>query len=91
MEVIVALVRLVYHDVPCIRLELEVADAVLLYVSHYIGEHTLDEVGTDTSCIVFLAAQSLGYVPDKVPQVKGGKGGLQPDGYEYVPPVISPL
>ena len=67
------------------------ADAVLLYVSQHIGEHAFDEVGTDTSCIVFLAAQPLGYVPDKVPQVKGGKGGLQPDGYEYVPPVISPL
>ena len=55
---------------------LKPADAVLLYVLHHIGEHTLDEVGTDTSRIVFLAAQSLGYVPDKVPQVKGGKGGL---------------
>ena len=52
------------------------ADAVLLYVLHHIGKHTLDEVGTDTSRIVFLAAQSLGYIPDKVPQVKGGKGGL---------------
>ena len=67
MEVIVALVRLVYHDAASIRLELEVADAVLLNVSHHIGEHTLDEVGTDTSRIVFLAAQSFGYVPDKVP------------------------
>ena len=64
---IVAFVRLVYHDVPSIRLELEVADAILLDVSHYIREHTLDKVGTDTSRIVFLAAQSLGYIPDKVP------------------------
>ena len=64
---IVAFVRLVYHDVPSIRLELEVADAILLDVSHYIREHTLDEVCTNTSCIVFLAAQSLGYIPDKVP------------------------
>lgn len=64
---IVAFVRLVYHDVPSIRLELEVADAILLDVSHYIREHTLDEVGTDTSRIVFLAAQSLGYIPNKVP------------------------
>ena len=63
----VAFVRLVYHDVPSIRLELEVADAILLDVSHYIREHTLDEVGTDTSRIVFLAAQSLGDIPDKVP------------------------
>ena len=67
MEVIVTLVRLVYHDAASIGLELEVADAVLLDVSQHIGEHTLDEVGTDTSRIVFLAAQSLGYVPDKVP------------------------
>lgn len=67
MEVIVTLVWLVYHDVPHIRLKLEVADAVLLDVSHHIWEHTLDEVSTDTSRIVFLAAQSLGYVPDKVP------------------------
>ena len=64
---IVTLVRLVYHDVPCIGLELEVADAVLLDVSHHIWEHTLDEICTDTSRIVFLAAQSLGYIPDKVP------------------------
>ena len=67
MEVIVAFFWLVYHDAASIGLELEVADAVLLDVSHYIGEHALDEVGTDTSRIVFLAAQSLGYVPDKVP------------------------
>lgn len=64
---IVAFVRLVYHDVPSIRVELEVADAILLDVSHYIREHTLDEVSTDTSRIVFLAAQSLGYIPNKVP------------------------
>ena len=67
MEVIVPLVWLVYHDVPCIGLELEVADAILLNVSHHIGEHALDEVGTDTSCVVFLTAQSFGYIPDKVP------------------------
>ena len=67
MEVIVTIVRLIYHDVSCIRLELEVADAILLDVSHHIREHTLDEVCTDTSRIVFLAAQSLGYIPDKVP------------------------
>ncbi len=67
MEVIVTLVRLVYHDISCIWLKLEIADAVLLDVSHHIGEHTFDKVCTDTSRIVFLAAQSLGYVPDKVP------------------------
>ena len=60
MEVIVVLIRLVYHDVPRIRLELEIADAVLLDVSHHIGEHALDEVCTDTSCVVFLAAKALG-------------------------------
>ena len=91
MEVIVTLVRLVYHDVSCIRLEFEVADAVLLDVSQHIGEHTLDEVGTDTSRIVFLAAQPLGYVPNKVPKVKGGKSGLQPDGDRCMLPVIGPL
>ena len=62
MEVIVTLVRLVYHDISSIWLELEVAYAVLLDVSHHIGEHTLDEVCTDTSRVVFLAAQSLGYI-----------------------------
>ena len=67
MEMIVTLVWLVYHDVPSIRLELEVADAILLDLSHYIREHTLDEVGTDTARIGFLAAQSLGYIPNKVP------------------------
>ena len=67
MEVIVTLVRLVYHDAASIGLELEIADAVLLDVSHHIGEHTFDKVCTDTSRVVFLAAQSLGYIPDKVP------------------------
>ena len=67
MEVIVTLVWLVYHDAASIRLKLEIADAVKFYVSHHVWEHTLDEVCTDTSRIVFLAAQPLGYVPDKVP------------------------
>ena len=67
MEVIVTLVRLVYHDAASIGLELEIADAVLLDVSHHIWEHALDEVCTNTSRIVFLAAQSLGDIPDKVP------------------------
>ncbi len=67
MEVIVTLVWLVYHDAASIGLELEIADAVLLDVSHHIWEHALDEVCTNTSRIVFLAAQSLGYIPDKVP------------------------
>ena len=67
MEVIVALVRLVYHDTASIGLELEIADAVKFYVFHHIWKYTLNEVGTDTSRIVFLAAQSLGYILDKVP------------------------
>ena len=67
MEVIVTLVRLVYYDISCIGLELEVAYAVQFYVSHHVWKHPLDEVGTDTSSIVFLTAQPLGYVPDKVP------------------------
>ena len=67
MEVIVALVRLVYHNIASIRLELEVADAVKFYVSHYIREHTLDEDGAYFASVVFLAAQPLGYVPYKVP------------------------
>ena len=56
MEVIVTLVRLVYHDATSIGLELEISDAVLLDVSHHIWEHALDEVCTNTSRIVFLAA-----------------------------------
>ena len=71
MEVIVTLVRLVYHDVSSIGLELEVADAVKFYVLHHIGKHPFDKDGAYLARIVFLAAQPLGYVPDKVPQVKG--------------------
>ena len=67
MEVIVALVRLVYHNIASIGLELEVADAVKFYVSHHIREHTLDEDGAYFASVVFLAAQPLGYVPYKVP------------------------
>ncbi len=46
MEVIVPLVWLVYHDISCIWLELEIADAVLLDVFHHIGERALEIVGT---------------------------------------------
>ena len=67
MEVIVILVRLVYHDISCIWLKLEVADAVKFYVFHYVRKHTLNEDGAYFARIVFLAAQSLGYIPDKVP------------------------
>ena len=42
MEVIVTFVRLIYHDAASIGLELEVADTVLLDVSHYIREKIKD-------------------------------------------------
>ena len=64
---IVTLIRLVYHDAASIGLELEVADAVKFDVSHYVWKHPLDEDGAYFARIVFLAAQSLGYIPDKVP------------------------
>lgn len=38
MEVIVALVGLIYHDVGSIGLELDVAGAVKFYVLHHIGK-----------------------------------------------------
>ena len=88
---IVILVRLVYHDAASIGLELEVADAVKFYILHHVGKHPFDKQGTYFARVVFLAAQPLGYVPDEMPQVKGGKSGLQPDGYRYMPPVVSPL
>ena len=43
---IVPLVWLVYHNDPPVRMELEIADAVLLDVFHHIGEHALEIVGT---------------------------------------------
>ena len=73
---IVTLVWSVYHDAAIIRLKLEVADAVKFYVSHHVWKHPLDEDGAYFARVVFLAAQSLGYIPDKVPQVKGGKGDI---------------
>ena len=72
MEMIVTLIWLVYHDVPHIRLKLEVADAVKFYVLHHTGKHPFDKDGAYFARIVFLAAQPLGDVPDEVPQVKGG-------------------
>ena len=54
MEVIVTLVRLVYHDAASIGLELEIADAVLLDVSHHIWEHALDEVCTGLQDFVLV-------------------------------------
>ena len=41
MEVIVILVRLVYHDISCIWLKLEIADAVKFYVSQHVWKHPL--------------------------------------------------
>ena len=64
MEVIVTLVRLVYYDISCIRLELEIADAVKFYVLHHVGKHPFDKHGAYFARAVFLAAQPLGYVPD---------------------------
>ena len=66
MEVIVTLVRLVYHDASSIGLELEVADAVKFYVLHHTGKHPFDKDGAYFARIVFLAAQPLGDVPDEV-------------------------
>ena len=48
---IATLVRLVYHDVPCIGLELEVADAILLNVSHHIGEHAVDATHSSAALV----------------------------------------
>ena len=67
MEMIVTLVRLIYQDVPSIGLKFEIADAVKFYVSHHVWKHPLDEDGAYFARVVFLAAQSLGYIPDKVP------------------------
>ena len=63
---IVAFVRLVYHDVPHIRLKLEIADAIKFNVLHYVWKHPLNEDGAYFARVVFLAAQPLGYIPDKV-------------------------
>lgn len=45
MEVIVTLVRLIYHDASCIRLKLEIADAVKFYVSHHVWKHLEKPLG----------------------------------------------
>lgn len=91
MEVMVSFFRLIYHDASSIGLELEVADAVKFYVLHHVGKHPFDKDGAYLARVVFLAAQPLGYVPDKVPKVKGGESGLQSDGYRYMSPVVGPL
>ena len=67
MEMVVAFFRLVYHDAASIGLELEVADAVKFYILHHVRKHPLDKDGAYFARIVFLAAQPLGYVPNKMP------------------------
>ena len=67
MEVIVTFVWLVYNDAASIGLKLEIAYAVKFYVLHYVGKHPFYKDGAYFARIVFLAAQPLGYVPDKVP------------------------
>ena len=91
MEAIIAFFRLVYHDAASIGLELEVADAVKFYVLHHVGKHPFDKDGAYFARVVFPAAQPLGYVPNKVPQVKSGKSGPKSDGYRIMSPVFSPL
>ena len=66
MEMIVTLVRLIYQDVPSIGLKFEIANAVKFDVSHYVWKHPLNEDGAYFARVVFLAAQPLGYIPDKV-------------------------
>ena len=66
MEMIVTIVWLVYHFVPHIRLKLEIADAIKFNVFHYVWKHPLNEDGAYFARVVFLAAQPLGYIPDKV-------------------------
>ena len=66
MEMIVPLFWLVYHDISCIRLKLEIADAIKFNVFHYVWKHPLNEDGAYFARVVFLAAQPLGYIPDKV-------------------------
>ena len=66
MEMIVTLVRLIYQDVPSIGLKFDIADAVKFDVSHYVWKHPLNEDGAYFARVVFLAAQPLCYIPDKV-------------------------
>ena len=66
MEMIVTLIRLVYHDATLVRLELEITDTVLLDVLHHIGKHRLDEVCTCITVIAGLGTQTFTYIPNKV-------------------------
>ena len=77
---VVIFIRLVYHDATLVRLELEVADAVLLDVLHHIGKHRLDEVCTCITVIAVLGTQAFTDIPNKVAEIEGGKSLFQPDG-----------
>ena len=65
----VIIVRLIYHDVSFVGLELEVADAVEIHVHEYVGKHALDKIGTDLSTIIVFTAKSFTDVPHEVSQV----------------------
>lgn len=57
MEVIVTPVWLVYHDAASIWLKLEVAYAVMFYVSHYVWKHTLNDDSAYLGSAVLLTNQ----------------------------------
>ena len=56
---VVIFIRLVYHDAPLVRLELEVTDAILLDVLHHIRKHRLDEVCTCIAVVAILGTQAF--------------------------------
>ena len=59
---VVIFIRFVYHDATLVRLELEVADTVLLDVLHHIGEHRFDEVCPCITVIAVLGTQAFTYI-----------------------------
>ena len=63
---VVIFIRFVYHDATLVRLELEVADAVLLDVLHHIGKHRLDEVCPCITIVAVPGTQSFTDIPNKV-------------------------
>ena len=77
---VVIFIRLVYHDAPLVRLELEITDAILLDVLHHIGEHRLDEVCPCITIVAVLGTQTFTDIPNKVAEIEGGKSLFQPDG-----------
>ena len=76
---VVIFIRLVYHDAPLVRLELEVTDAILLDVLHHIRKHRLDEVCTYIAIVTILGTQTFTDIPNKVAEIEGGKSLFQPD------------